>query len=301
MRFLSAVVLSTLTLAGCEVNLNSQGLSTREVKTFAVKGQPEVSLDTFDGAIELHSWDRNEVEIEVERRANEQSLIDQITVSAEQHGDAIILKVTGPSRIERHGLTIGVDITPQARLRVALPRNANISATSGDGSIRAEAIDGKITLHTTDGSIVASRLSGDIELRSGDGSIRLEDVSGKLDLETTDGSIGLDAKPTVLRAKTGDGSIRATIRPDTVMADNWDLSTSDGSVVVTLPGTFNAELDAETSDGVVRAKHPLIAGERDEHREDGSRESRRSLRQKMGEGGKTLRLRTGDGTIRIER
>ena len=66
MRFTTAVVLSTLALAGCEVNLNTEGLSTRETKTFAVTGQPEVSLDTFDGAIELHSWDRNEVEVEVD-------------------------------------------------------------------------------------------------------------------------------------------------------------------------------------------------------------------------------------------
>mgnify|MGYP003333575556 CR=1 FL=1 len=53
---------------------------------------------------------------------------------------------------------------------MVVPRNANISASSGDGSIRAEAIEGKIVLHTTDGSVVASRLSGDIEVRSGDGA-----------------------------------------------------------------------------------------------------------------------------------
>lgn len=302
MRFTTAVVLSTLALAGCEVNLNTEGLSTREAKTFAVTGRPEVSLDTFDGAIELHSWDRNDVEVEVEKRAMEQTLLDEIKVSTEQKGNAIVVKVTGPSARERHhGLTVGVSISPQAKLRVVVPRNANISASSGDGSIRAEAIEGKIVLHTTDGSVVASRLSGDIEVRSGDGSIRLEQVTGKLDLETTDGSIGLEAKPTVLRARTGDGSIRATIQADTVMADNWDVSTSDGSVVVSLPGTFSADLDAETSDGVVRAKHPLIADDREDRRGDESkRESRRSLRQKMGDGGKTFRIRTGDGTIRIE-
>ena len=101
--------------------------------------------------------------------------------------------------------------------------------------------------------------------------------------------------------RSGDGSIRATIQADTVMADNWDVSTSDGSVVVSLPGTFSADLDAETSDGVVRAKHPLIADDREDRRGDKSkRESRRSLRQKMGDGGKTFRIRTGDGTIRIE-
>lgn len=305
MRVATALIVSSTLLAGCEVNLNSEGLSARDVKSFKLTGQPELVLNTFDGAIEIHSWDKNEIEVEIEKRAMEQALLDDIKVSADQQGDKVTITVTGPPRGDRHGMTIGMHISPTARLRVAVPRNANISATSGDGSIRAEAVEGRIVLNTHDGSVVASRLGGDIQIRSGDGSIRLEHTSGNLDLETTDGSIGLEVKPTVLRARTGDGSIRATIEPDAVMTDNWDVSTSDGSVVVTLPGVFNAELDAETSDGSVRTNHPLIADERNDRDGDGDRESRRerrrAVRSTLGDGGKTFRIRTGDGTIRIER
>jgi hypothetical protein len=304
MKVLTLVVAGAL-VAGCEVNLNTEGLTAREVKTFKVAGTPDVALDTFDGAIELHSWDRNEIEVEVEKRAMEQTLLDEIKVEAQQQGDKIIIKVTGPARPEHRGVTIGMHISPTARLRVAVPRSANINATSGDGSIRAEAIEGKLVLHTTDGSVTGTRLGGDIQIRSGDGSIRLDNTTGKLDLETDDGSIGVEAQPTVLRVRTGDGSIRATIEPDSVMSDNWDITTSDGSVVVTLPGLFNAELDAETSDGSVRTNHPLLDDSRDERRdgEDGDdrRERRRILRSKIGDGGRILKIRTGDGTIRIDR
>jgi len=89
------------------------------------------------------------------------------------------------------------------------------------------------------------------------------------------------------------------------MTDNWDITTSDGSVVLTLPGLFNAELDAETSDGSVRTNHPLLDDDRGESREgegrDERRERRRTLRSKMGDGGKILKIRSGDGTIRIDR
>jgi DUF4097 and DUF4098 domain-containing protein YvlB len=302
---LAIVLLLSGTLVGCEVNLNTEGLSAREVKSFKVTGQPEVVLDTFDGSIELHSWDKNEVEVEVEKRAMEQSLLDEIKIEAQQQGDKIILKVTGPTRSEYRGVTIGMHISPTARLRVAVPRSANINATSGDGSIRAEAIEGKIFLHTTDGSVSATRLGGEIQIRSGDGTIRIDNSTGKLDLETDDGSIGVEARPTVLRLRTGDGTIRATIDADTVMADNWDIATSDGSVTVMLPGLFNAELDAETNDGSVRASHPLLEDGTREDRGEGDREERRerrrTLRTKMGDGGKMFKIRTGDGTIRIER
>jgi len=306
MRFSTAVLVASVVLSGCEVNLNTEGLSARETMTFKVSGQPRVVLDTFDGAIELHSWDRPEVEVEIERRAMEQALIDEIKVEASEKNGVVTVKVIGPARAEFRGVTIGMHISPTARLRVAVPRNSNVEATSGDGSIRAEAIEGKLVLSTSDGSVTGTRLGGDIQIRSGDGSIRLDNVTGKLDLETTDGTVVVDGSPAVLKARTGDGSIRATIEPDTVMADNWELSTSDGTVVLTLPGAFNGELDAETSDGVVRTSHPLLDDVNAVERRDGEdreerRERRRTLRSKIGDGGKLLRIRTGDGTIRIER
>lgn len=305
--FAAAVALFAATALGaCEMNLHTEGLSSRDTRTFKVTGAPELVLDTFDGAIEVHSWDRNQVEVEIEKRAMEQPLIDQMKVEVEQKGDRIVVRVTGPARADFRGVTIGMHISPTARLRVAVPRATNLEAKSGDGSIRVEALDGKLVLNTVDGSVTAVRVTGDIHIRTGDGAITLEDVAGKLDLETDDGSIGIDAKPTALHAKTGDGTIRVTIDPDSAMAADWDFTTGDGNVVLTLPSTFNAELDLETASGAVRTdQHPLLKdvsgeGRRDGEDSDERRERRRTLRAKMGEGGKILKVRTGDGWIRIE-
>jgi DUF4097 and DUF4098 domain-containing protein YvlB len=303
MRF-KAFLLACALSSACEVNLNTEGLSASETKTFKVAGQPDVILDTFDGAIELHSWDRPEVEVEIEKRAMEQALLDEIKIETQQKGDTVTVKVLGPDRSEYRGITVGVHISPTARLRVAVPRSSNIQANSGDGSIRAESIEGRLVLTTSDGAVTGSRLGGTVQVRSGDGSIRLENVTGTLDLETTDGTITLEGKPAVLKARTGDGSIRTTIEPDTAMTDNWDLTTSDGTITLVLPGIFNADVDAETSDGVVRVSHPLLEADAAETSGEGReerRERRRMLRSKMGDGGKILRLRTGDGSIRIER
>ncbi len=296
----SVVVAATLGSA-CEVNLNSEGLTARETRSFKLSGQPEIVLDTFDGAIEIHSWDRDEVEVEIEKRAMEQSQIDEIKIHTEQRGDRVEIRVTGPAR-EFH-MTIGRNLSPSARLRVALPRASRVQASSANGSIRIADVDGTIILRTADGSVAATRVSGDISVRTDDGTIRIERAAGKLDLETGDGSIVIDAKPTVLRLKTGDGTIRAQIDADSAMAEDWDLSTGDGSVILTLPSSFNGELDAETRDGSVRTTHPLLRSadrERSGDDNDDRRERRRSLRAKMGEGGKALRVRTGDGSIRIE-
>jgi len=293
------VLLAVVALAGCEVNLNSEGIVSRETKRFEVTGIPEVILDTFDGTIEIHSWDRNEVEVEVERRAMEQRLVDDMTVTAEQDGNRVVVKVTRPGREDGFsGVQIGVHFSPSARLRVALPRNSQLTAVSGDGAITIEDVTGKITLNTSDGSVRASRVGGEIFVRSGDGAIRMDRVEGSLDVETEDGSITLNARPTTLRARTSDGTIRLEVGADSVMSGDWDVQTGDGSVILTLPPGFNGVLDAETRDGVVRANYPAL-GDAERVGEDRD-ERRRTLQATLGTGGRTLRVRTGDGSIRIE-
>ena len=68
-------------------------------------------------------------------------------VTAEQEGDRIVVKVTGPHRgREFDGMQIGVHFSPTARLRVAVPRKSQLTAKSGDGSITVEDVNGKIAL-----------------------------------------------------------------------------------------------------------------------------------------------------------
>jgi DUF4097 and DUF4098 domain-containing protein YvlB len=285
-------------LTACEVNLNSEGIVSRETKTFKVSGVPDVQLETFDGSIEVHSWDRNEVEVEIEKRAMEQSMVDEMVISSEQQGDRIVVKVTQPRNRDFDGIQIGVNFSPTARLRVAVPRNSQLAASSGDGSIVVEDVNGKVALTTSDGSVRASRVTGELSVRSGDGSIRLDGVEGKLDLETEDGSITVEARPTGLRARTADGTIRLRVDVETNMSEDWDVQTADGSVTLTLPSAFDGELDAETRDGAVRTNHPAVTNETREG--DDREERRRTLKARLGSGGHTLRVRTGDGTIRIE-
>jgi hypothetical protein len=92
---------------------------------------------------------------------------------------------------------------------------------------------------------------------------------------------------------TGDGSIVYRAEPGTTMTDNWSLTTGDGGVSLYLPKDFAAEIDAHTGDGVIRNELDIAA-----EASSGDR-SRRTLRGTLGAGGRTLRIRTGDGGIRL--
>jgi hypothetical protein len=296
-RCLGAAALAAV-LAGCTVNVNTDGATASETHLFKVTGTPKVTLDTFDGSIEVHAWDRPDVEIVVEKQAQDDARLQDITIEKSQDGDAVVLRVRGPaSSSGSDGIVIGVHYSPSARLRVAVPKATMLDLRSGDGSITVEEIAGTASLRTDDGAIVATRLSGEVLARTDDGSIRFREVTGKVDVETGDGSVVVGGTFTHLRAKTGDGSVRIAVEPGSRVEEDWVVETRDGSIEVRLPEAIDVAVDAVTSDGAVRSNYPGLSPQTGDNDDRAGGE----LRGTLGTGGRTLRIRTGDGTIRFER
>lgn len=289
-----SLIFSAFVAAGCMVNIDHEGHIEREEKRFEVSGTADLSLYTFDGSIEVRSWDRPEVLVEIEKRGEDAEAVAKIEVLAEQSGNRIQVEARRPSG----GTTfvgIGSFTSPSAKLVATVPRSLDLIVRTGDGSIVADRISGRIELRTGDGSIRVFESSGELLTESGDGSIEIEDASGRVEARTDDGSVRLSGTPGVVRIRSGDGSVAVRVRDGAVMTDDWMVATSDGSVSIELPDRFNAEIEAEPgSDSRVRSELTLtnaVGGTRDE----------RTLRGTLGEGGHRLTVRTGDGSIRLNR
>ena len=288
-----------LSASGCVVSVDSPVFTAREEKRFAVAGTPDLTVATFDGAIEIRSWDLPEVLVEIEKRARDEERAAAIAIKAEQAGSRIVVDVQRPSAVlPSDGFRFGggglLGYTgSSARLTVSVPHECNLVARSGDGSITIERVSGRIELHTADGTIRASDLQGSLRAHTGDGSMRLNDISGRADVDTDDGGIQLTGTLAVVRARTGDGSISVRAEPGTTAAEPWEIRTGDGTVTLEVPDALGAELDARTNDGSVRVEGLAfsMSGEHD----------RRSARGPIGSGGHTIRLRTGSGTIYVRR
>jgi hypothetical protein len=285
-----AFVPAAALLAACEVTLDSQGHSVRDEKRFSVTGTPDVRLTTFDGAIEVRSWDKREVLLEIEKRGPTEDAVAKLQISATQNGDRIEVEAKRPEG-EHIFFGFGAN-SPSVKFVATLPRTSNVAARSGDGSISVAHLTGRIELRTGDGSIQASDLSGELTLHTSDGSVNVDGADGRLELETGDGGVNVAGKLASVRVHTGDGSIVFRADPGTVMTDDWSVTTGDGGVTMYLPEDFAAELDAHTGDGGIRNDLKLATGSEGEV-------SRRSVRGRLGAGGKALRIRTGDGSIRL--
>jgi len=278
-----------------------------EQKTFSynVTGRANVRLDTNDGSVRISTSDTKTVQFRVEYEGYE--LDKNLHIEANQNGDRVELI----ARTSGHwGINIGWGHGRRLHIEVQMPRQAdldahtgdgsveaaslegNVKVYTGDGSIRANTLSGTVDLHTNDGSINVDTLKGEIRLHSGDGSIEARDLDGKLDADSGDGHIRIAGRFDALNLKTGDGSVDARVQAGSKMNSSWNIRTGDGSVDLSLPADLQANIDASTGDGHISLGMPLTV--------EGTYKNS-EIHGKMNGGGQSLTIHTGDGSIRLSK
>jgi DUF4097 and DUF4098 domain-containing protein YvlB len=273
-------------------------------KNYTVSGRANVRIDTNDGAVRVSTSDSKAVEFRVEYEGYE--LDKNLHIETRQNGDQVelVARVTGHWGFSWGGrgrrLRIEVRMPKDADLNAhtgdgsveASSINGNVTVQTGDGSIRANSLTGTIDLHTNDGSINVDTLKGDIRLHTGDGSIEARELDGKLNADSGDGHVRIAGRFEALNVKTGDGSVDTHVLPGSKMATSWNIRTGDGSVDLSLPGDFQANIDASTGDGHISVGLPVTV--------EGTF-SNSQLHGKMNGGGQSLTVHTGDGSIRLSK
>ena len=294
MKMTAAIALTALlATAGCIDLVGADGgkYVERETKHFTTSGMPDLNLHTFDGGIEIRAWDKPDVEVVIEKRAVTKEAADTIEIRSDQSGNQVTVDATVP---KSSGFGVHFNYSRSARLIVSAPASANLLAKSGDGSITVEGITGRVELRSGDGSIRGRDLGGDVKAHTGDGSIRLEGVNGSLDVDTGDGSVVVIGKLTTVRARSGDGGVTVRANSGSSPAADWEITTGDGAIRLELPEPFDAELDAHTGDGSIHMNDVTLSNV-------SGKIGRNSVRGQLGSGGRLMRLRTGDGSITLNR
>jgi DUF4097 and DUF4098 domain-containing protein YvlB len=290
---IATLMAAALAMAACDVSVGNAEYSVREEKRFTVSGATRLALTTFDGNIEVRGWDRNEVLVEVEKRGPDQATVDKIQVKATQDGNAITIDVPKPSPL----VTTGFRRTPSASLIVSVPTQTAVAARSGDGAVTIRRVNGNIDVDTDDGNVRVEELKGDLKVRTGDGAVDARQIEGGARIDTGDGNIRADGVFKGLYLETRDGAIDFTVHSGSVVESDWSVTTGDGNVRLELPEGLNAELDAQTADG--RVHLDKVGGQASNGGESGEHE-RTSFRGRLGSGGKTLKVRSGSGSIAVK-
>lgn len=244
-------------------------------KTFAVNngGVPNIVIETFDGRIAVHRWDKPEVKLTAVKSAQDDYEMRGISLKTDvSKGDILIaadFDKTFSREINFNGQKI-LSNSALAEIEVYVPRNVNLQASSGDGDIRLYGISGDLNLATKDGAIEVEKAQGRLRAITDDGQIDIKNFKGEATIVSGDGQINLDGRFTQLAARTKDGEISLALASDVnafIETNSESVSNKDGLAI------------AETND-----------------------DSLRNVRRwRAGNGGETFKLSTEKGSIYLRR
>jgi DUF4097 and DUF4098 domain-containing protein YvlB len=256
-------------------------------------------IDDVDGNIRVTGTSGSEVKVHGERThvlSGGRALLfavvkngDDVTICAyHPHGECDERGAHG----DGFHIGMGFGHSPSADFTVELPAGVKLAASSGDGRIDVKGAGADVTASSGDGSISVSGVTGNVKAQSGDGSITIENAQRAVTAHTGDGSISISAAAGPVEATSGDGDVELHMAKE-VNPGEIDLHTGDGSVTIFVASQFGGEIDASTSDGSIQSEMPLaLSGRMDPQHVRGT----------LGSGGDVrLRIRTGDGDIRIKR
>jgi DUF4097 and DUF4098 domain-containing protein YvlB len=279
-------------------------------KTFAVTGPGVLRVDTQGGAIRVTGSAESVVRVTAKQRiradseAEADEVLKKLELTMEQTGNDVRVV----SRYERRpfGFRFGSWPPVQVDVVVSVPSRFAAELTTSGGGIAVSDLGGKALLRTSGGSISLGRMGGEVDARTSGGSIALEEaggavalktsgggidvgrVSGPADLATSGGSIKIESASGSLRAHTSGGGIRAGLTGP--LREDSSLSTSGGSVRVTVDKKTAFRLDAASSGGGVDATGVTVTLE-------GSHRDRSRLSGAVNGGGPVLKLRSSGGGI----
>jgi DUF4097 and DUF4098 domain-containing protein YvlB len=267
-RFLLPVLAAgLLSLTACDIEGLNPGRFTSDFhQSQPLSAAGKVSVESFNGGIEISTWEQDTVDIAATKYGSTQQMADDLEIRIDHSADAVSVRAVRPSI--RHG-------NQGAKFVLHIPRTAVVDRiTTSNGGIRVSQGSGPARLHTSNGSIHVLGLAGTLDAQSSNGSITadLSRASGPVRVETSNGSIGL--------------TLPADFR------DDVRAHTSNGGITVHLPRELNARISARTSNAKITSDFDLrMQGEL----------GRNHLDAVMGSGGALVDLTTSNGSIHLAR
>lgn len=238
-------------------------------KDFAVTGKPELRVNAKDGNVEISSWDKNQINVHVITEGYRIGPHD-VRVEDHQSGDHVDVDLL----ISNDTCFMCMHFHRSIRVEVHVPRHSDLDLRTGDGNIGG------------------GEVQGAIRIKTGDGNVELREVDGNLSVDTGDGNVRLQGRFDALEVHTGDGNVVTEVAEGSRMAASWSVRTGDGNVEMRLPENFSADLSLRTGDGRITFDMPVqVSGSL----------SRSSVHGKLNNGGSTLDVHTGDGSIHLGR
>jgi DUF4097 and DUF4098 domain-containing protein YvlB len=294
---------AVLTLAGCDIddfNGNWQHFSRDFHYSYPCAPGSRISVETFNGSVEVSSWDENSVEIGGTKYGPSQAAADSLRIDIDRSAGSVSIRAVRPvERRNNQGARFTIKVPRTVVLERITASNGAISTVDGvgpshfrtsNGSVRVEHLRGRLDAETSNDRIDLVDVEGDTQLRTSNGHVDVRGLRGSLDATTSNSSITaeIDRTSSDVRANTNNGSINLELPAG--FAAGVRAHTSNSSITVHLPPGANAHVIASTNNDSISSEFEMTV-----HGEI----SKTHLEGDIGKGGPLVDLDTSNGGIRI--
>lgn len=241
----------TIGLISLFLAFNASAQTETIEKNFDVSRGGTLTINSDQGSIEIETWNKENIAVDVRKKARSQNKLDDFEVSFDHQGKNLTIEGDGA-----RNNNVSVKYT------IKLPSNYNLDLKTGGGSIEVGDLSGIIKVRTSGGSIdIGNVAEGSVDADTSGGSIAVGDVNGSLKVNTSGGSIKLgkitgtsniDTSGGSIKLKSGGGDVKAETSGGSInigpVTGNVDVDTSGGSIDIAM---IDGDVKAETSGGSI--------------------------------------------------
>lgn len=302
MRIPLFVPILALFLTGCEyIDIGDSGRYHQDFHySYPLAAGGKLQVESFNGAVEISTWDQNEVDISGTKWGPTAAAADALRIDIDHTPNTVSVRAARPIEPRNHlGARFAIKVPKQAVIDRIVTTNGRIRCQDGNGpsvfrtsngSIQVESLHGSLNAQTSNGPVDLLDVDGDATVRTTNGHVRTERLRGTLDASTRNGSITAEVThPGVdVRAETSNGSVDLKLADGA--ANGVKARTSNGSITVRLPTQAAVHVVADTSNSTIRSDFEMkMRGEMNRHHLEGD----------IGPGGPLVELKTSNGSIRL--
>ena len=288
----------TASLAGAQtvVGRNDDSWTARET---LARGQ-RLRLTSPNGTITISASSGNEVEIRAEKRAERGARIEDVGFVVKKSSEGLVVcavyddgddcDLAGGYQQSRRRWRDGWN-SPRVNFIVRMPAGVLLQAETGNGDVAINGAGSDVKATTGNGRVLVAGTTGRVFAHTGNGRVTVEDAHGPVEATTGNGDVRVTTSDGPVTARSGNGDIDVSMARIERAAE-MSFSTGSGRIVLSVPGSFGAELEGSTGNGEISSELPM--------RVEGRINPRR-IRGTLGGGGERLALNTGNGDIQIRR
>ena len=239
----------------CQAMVHGDGVKEEFHQTYTLSPGGSVRLNNINGGVEIKVWDKNEVEVDAVKYADDKDMLDQVKIVVNATRDIVDIDTKYPENSNTRN-----DEGPAVEYTVTVPKDVSLD--------RIKTINGEIEISDVEGKIEASTINGTVRASGINNQCRLETVNGKIDagfvslksesdvmLKSVNGSIvvnfpsGAGAR---IKAKTVSGKISNDFGLVSSHEKDENSFVKVGDSIDGKIGDGGANVDAETVNGNIK-------------------------------------------------